>query len=72
VEEEAAFWDAHSPLDYPDTWVPAKEARSRPGLQHMLAVRVDADRIAALGAVARKNGVGPSTLARMWPLERLA
>ena len=40
-------------------------------LIHTLAVRLDARTIDRLAAVARKKGLGPSTLARMWLLERL-
>jgi len=40
-------------------------------LIHTLAVRVDAKTIDRLAAVGRKKGMGPSTLARMWLLERL-
>ena len=40
-------------------------------LAHILAVRLDASTIAQLGDIGRKKGVGASTLARMWLLERL-
>jgi hypothetical protein len=38
---------------------------------HVLAVRLDAKTIDRLAAVGRKKGIGPSTLARTWLLERL-
>ena len=40
-------------------------------LIHTLAVRMDAKTIDRLAATGRKKGMGPSTLARMWLLERL-
>ncbi len=68
-EEEAEFWDTHSPLDY-GPWEEVKLEVARP-LGHVLAVRLDAQTITTLGRIGRKKGIGPSTLARMWLLERL-
>jgi len=68
-EEEARFWDTHSPLDY-GKWEEVELKVARP-LGHILAVRMDAQTIDRLAAIGRKKGIGPSTLARMWLLERL-
>jgi len=68
-EEEADFWDTHSPLEYGE-WEEVELKVARP-LNHILAVRMDAKTIDRLAAVGRKKGIGPSTLARMWLLERL-
>jgi len=68
-EEEAEFWDTHSPLEYGD-WEEVELKVARP-LIHTLAVRLDARTIDRLAAAARKKGLGPSTLARMWLLENL-
>jgi len=38
---------------------------------NILAVRLDAHTIDRLAEVGRAKGLGPSTLARMWLLERL-
>ncbi len=70
-QEAAAFWETHSPLDYPEHWVEAGEATVQRPLGHILAVRLDAQTIGKLAALARRKGIGPSTLARMWILERL-
>ncbi len=73
LEEEAAFWDIHSPLDYPNEWTEAKKrAKTGRGLGHILAVRLDARTLDKLAVVGRRKGVGPSTLVRMWVMERLA
>ena len=69
-EEEADFWDAHSTTEFEDEFVEVQLKVSRP-LIHTLAVRMDAKTIDRLAAVGRKKGIGPSTLARMWLLERL-
>lgn len=68
-EEEAEFWDTHSPLEYGE-WEEVELKVARP-LSHTLAVRLDARTIDRLAQVARKKGLGPSTLARMWLLEHL-
>ena len=69
-EEEAEFWDTHSPLDYGE-WKEVKRFKVAQPLVHVLAVRLDAKTITKLGDIGRKKGVGASTLARMWLLERL-
>ena len=69
-EEEAEFWDTHSPLDYGE-WKEVKQFKVVRPLAHILGVRLDAKTITKLGAIGRKKGVGASTLARMWLLERL-
>ena len=71
LEEEAEFWDKHSPLDFPDEWVEVKHVKVARPLGHILAVRLDARTIDRLAEVGRAKGLGPSTLARMWLLERL-
>jgi len=68
-DEEAEFWATHSPLDYGE-WEEVKLEVARP-LGHILAVRLDAKTIGQLGRLGRKKGLGASTLARMWLLERL-
>jgi hypothetical protein len=69
-EEEADFWDTHSPLEYGE-WKEVKRFSVARPLVHILGVRLDAKTIQRLAAVGRKKGLGPSTLARMWLLERL-
>jgi hypothetical protein len=69
VEEEAAFWDTHSSADY--EWE-VLELEIAPALEHVLSVRLDQQTFHKLSAIARKKGIGVSTLARMWVLECLA
>ncbi|MEW5989122.1 MAG: CopG family antitoxin [Chloroflexota bacterium] len=73
VEEEAAFWDTHSSVEFEDelevvTDVIFVKARPR---KRGLTVRLDEDTLTRLAQQAQEKGVGPSTLARMWILERL-
>jgi predicted glycoside hydrolase/deacetylase ChbG (UPF0249 family) len=65
-EEEAEWWDTHSITDCLDELEPVQvrfsKSRSNP-----IAVRLDPqDRVEA-----DRNGIGPSTLIRMWVRERL-
>lgn len=70
LEEEAQFWETHSTTEFEDEFVEVKLKVARP-LTHTLAVRLDARTIDRLAKIGRKKGVGVSTLARMWLLERL-
>lgn len=67
--EEANFWDTHSPLDY-GYWKEVKMHFAKP-LQHILGIRFDSETLHELDKKARAMGVGPSTLARMWVMEKL-
>ena len=68
-EEEADFWDTHSPLDY-GTWKEVKLEVAKP-LIHILGVRLDAKTIDQLVKLGNDMGVGPSTLVRIWVMEKL-
>ena len=68
-EEEADFWDTHSPLDY-GSWKEVKLEFAKP-LVHILGVRLDAKTIDKLSELGSGMGIGPSTLVRMWVMEKL-
>lgn len=70
VEEEAAFWDTHDVTDYLDESQPA-ELTVGPELAEKLTLRLERDDREALRRRAKRLGIGPSTLARMWLKERL-
>lgn len=69
-EEEAAFWDTHDTTDYEDEFTPVK-ARFAKNLSQPLTIRLDPETLAELREQAHEKGIGPTTLARMWLLERL-
>ena len=69
-EEEAEFWATHSTTEFEDEFEEVQVKVARP-LSHILAVRLDARTIDRLAEVGRAKGLGPSTLTRMWLLERL-
>lgn len=70
VEEEAKFWDSHDFTEFEDETQPVK-VRFAKNLSQVVALRLDAESLAVLRALAKDRGIGPTTLARMWILERL-
>lgn len=69
--EAAEFWDSHSPLDYPAEYQAAAVKFSRPLVKRGLTVKLSDETLERLRTVAQECGLGPSTLARMWIMERL-
>lgn len=69
--EEAKFWDTHDFTDYRDGFKPV-EVRFAKKLSEGITIRFDRETLTALRMLARKKGLGPTTLARMWILEQLA
>lgn len=73
LDEEADFWDTHdwSPLfdnpKFPLMDLPLLEREK----EEVLSVRVQRSVKDKLAVIARRMGLGPTTLARMWILERL-
>ena len=69
-EEEARFWDSHDMAYYWDEFKPVK-VRFAKKLSEGITVRLDAETLEELRRRAGRMGIGPTTLARMWILERL-
>ena len=63
-QEEAEFWDTHSIVDYLDEMEPVEVEVKKP-LGHVLSVRVDSQDFHGLAEMARAEGVGVTTMARM-------
>ncbi len=70
-QEAAAFWDAQSPLDYPEDFQEVEVTVAKPLSKRGLTVKLAPDTIEQLTTIARQKGIGPTTLARMWILEHL-
>jgi hypothetical protein len=70
-EEAAAFWDSHSPEDFPDEFEPVKVTYARPLIKRGLTVKLSAETIDKLKELGQEQGIGPTTLVRMWIMERL-
>jgi len=70
VEEEARFWQVHSPLDHRGAF--REETLESSGhLETLLTVRFDRATVALLRRLARAKGIGTTTLLRLWTIERL-
>ena len=70
IVEEAEFWDTHDTTDFEAEFHPVR-VRFRRNLAHGLTIRVDAETLDKLRTLAEEKGIGPTTLVRMWVLERL-
>jgi len=70
IEEEAAFWDTHSTADYETEFTPVR-VRFGKRLSSGVTIRLDPDTLKQLRTMAQEKGIGPTTLIRMWVLERL-
>jgi hypothetical protein len=69
-EEEAEFWDTHEFTEFLDETRPVK-LRVRKNLSEGLTVRLDRQDRDELERRAAEQGIGPSTLVRIWIKERL-
>ena len=72
VEEEAAFWDSHDSTEFEDEFVEVDDVQFvKAAPKKVLTVRLEEPTLRDLRRIAKQKGIGPSTLARMWILERL-
>jgi hypothetical protein len=69
MEEERAYWSTHSVVD--DLPADAVITVKRANKTETLSVRLDPQDMAALRRQADEQGIGPTTLARMWVREHL-
>ena len=69
-EEEAAFWDTHDFTEFLEETRPVK-LRVAKKLSEGLTVRLDRRDRKELERRAAEQGIGPSTLVRMWIKDRL-
>ncbi len=66
----AEFWDSHSFADYLDELKSVKVKFAK-NLSIGMTVRFDQGTEMKLRQEAKKKGVGPTTLVRMWVMEKL-
>ena len=69
--EMGEFGDAHSPLDYPEEFQAVDVRFSKPLIKRGLTIKLSEATIEQLREIAQQQGIGPSTLARMWILDQL-
>lgn len=72
-QEEAEFWDSHDVTDYFDRnhQIILDFTKSKSKKESVLTVRLQPELKVRLGSVAQDMGIQPSTLARLWLIERL-
>lgn len=70
IQEEAEFWDTHSFAPYWHDLKPVKVIVAK-NLSSGITVRLAPDVLAQVRTQAQEKGVGPTTLIRMWVLEKL-
>ncbi len=70
LEEEAHFWDTHDAIDVlgKDVKVGFHQANKT----GTLTIRFEPKKLQSLREKADRIGVGPTTLARMWIMEKLS
>ena len=72
AQEEAEFWESHSPLDFPGEFGEVKEPIvDQRGRKKGIYIRVDPEAIELSRHVGARLGVGYQTLFRMWIMEGL-
>ncbi|MDO8688582.1 MAG: CopG family antitoxin [Dehalococcoidia bacterium] len=69
-EEEAEWFDTHDMADYQDEFKTVR-ARFAKNLSEGLNIRLDKETLETIRAKAHEQGIGPTTLVRMWILEHL-
>ncbi len=70
IEEEADFWDTHDTTDFESEFRPV-QVRFAKRLSKGITVRFDMAAAEELQTRARALGMRPSTLVRLWVLERM-
>lgn len=71
TKEEAEFWDTHSFVDYWDEFERVREPVFVKPQKKVVFLRLDAQTVDLLVAVAREKQIPYTTLVRMWVAERL-
>ena len=68
-----AWFDTHDVGDFLDEFdvIDSGDVQVEPNLSQGITVRLTADLLNNLRKRAKSMGIGPSTLARMWIIERL-
>ncbi len=75
IEEEAEFWDTHNLTEFEneleDMTGQVQFVERRAPASKAITVRLDERAMATLNKKAKEQGIGPSTLVRMWIQEHL-
>ena len=69
--EMAEFWDTHSFADYESEFDVADDVKFVRPPKEVVALRLDEPVVRGIKRLARRKGLGYSSLIRMWLMERL-
>ena len=69
-EEIREFWDKHSLSDFEEDLKPASITFQKPR-KEVITLRLERSFIIPLKAIAKRIGIGYSSLARIWVMERI-
>jgi len=73
AQEEAEFWETHSPLDFPGEFEEVKEPIvDRRARKKDIYIRIDPEAIDLARTIGAELGIGYQTLFRMWIMEGLS
>ena len=70
-DEEARFWQNHSPLEFGDEFEEASDVHFPSPKRRIIALRMNDQQVKSIKHLSEKRGIGFSTLIRMWVLEKL-
>ena len=65
LKEEREFWDTHDSMDYLDNFEEAKDVVFVRPIKEVMSLRLDSKNIRKLKELAEKEGLPPTTFARM-------
>lgn len=69
-EDEAEFWDTHDTTDFENEFRPV-DVKVAKSLSKGITIRLDPDTLERVRELASDKGIGPTTLIRMWVIEKI-
>ena len=70
-EEAVTFWESHSLADFDEDLESTTDITFELSQKQVVSLRLDLEDIELLKRLARRKGIGHSTLARIWVKEKL-
>lgn len=71
-EQIAAFWDTHDFADYIEDTEPADDVVFEKQTKETISIRLERRQVKELKKIARRVGLGYTSLVRSWVTEKLA
>ncbi|MCH8868700.1 MAG: hypothetical protein IIC85_03245 [Chloroflexi bacterium] len=70
IEGEAEFWDTHDTTEFESEFRPV-DVKVAKRLSKGITIRLDPDTMKRVRELASNRGIGPTTLIRMWVVEKM-